>query len=148
MILIPVIQHRDHLLRHLQSKDPSEDTTAIKDLLKAAQNVVSDHVSLAKASWSTHQATIIHNMRFTSKYAWESVKILAGGMTIHHKKPTVMSLKLTNGELATTDAENTSVMEAHLGKVYRNHWLVDWSVLCELPQRHFMIELDTLVSWK
>ena len=31
LILITVIQHRDHLLHHLRSKYPSEDTTAIKD---------------------------------------------------------------------------------------------------------------------
>ena len=49
-------------------------------------------------------------MRFTPREAWASVKILAGGMTSHHKKPTVMRLRLTNGELATNDAENASVM--------------------------------------
>ena len=104
MTLLPAIQHQDQLLHHLRPKDPSEDTTVIKIKLRAAQNVVCDHVSLAKAAWSTHQETIIHNMRFTPKYAWESVKILAGGMTSHHEKTTVMRLKPTNGELATTDA--------------------------------------------
>ena len=56
LILLPMIQHRDHLLHHLRSKHPSENTTAIKDELKYAQNVVSDYVYLAKAAWSTHQA--------------------------------------------------------------------------------------------
>ena len=37
----------------------------IKEELKVAQNVVNDHVSLAKAAWSTHQSKIIHSMRFT-----------------------------------------------------------------------------------
>ena len=59
-----------------------------------------------------------------------------------------MRLKLTNGKLATTDAENVSVMGPHIEKAYRNHRPVDWSVLHELPQRHFMLELDTLISWK
>ena len=62
------------------------------------------------------------------------MKVLAGGMISHHKKPTVMRLKLTNGELATTDAENASVMGPHLEKVYRNHRSVDWTVLKELTQ--------------
>ena len=69
-------------------------------------------------------------------------------MTIHNEKPTVMCLKLTNGELATNDAENASVMGPHLEKFYRNHLSVDWSVLHELPQQHFMLDLDTLISWK
>ena len=145
LILLPIIQHRDHLLHHLRSKETSEDTTTIKDELKSAQNVVSDYVSLAKSARSTHQAKIIHNMRFTPKDVWESVKILAGGMTSHHKKPTVMCLKLTNVELATTDVENTSVMGPHLEKVYRNHRLVNWSVLHDLPQRNFMLKLNTLI---
>ena len=113
-ILLPAIQQQDQLVHQLQSKDPSEDITAIKDELKAAQNVVSDYISLAKAAWSTHQATIIHNMCFTPKDTWESVEILEGGMTIHRKKPTVMRLKLTNGEFATTDAENAYVMGPQL----------------------------------
>ena len=48
--LIPAIQHRYQLLHHLRSKDPSEDNTLIKVELRAAQNVVSDHVSLAKSA--------------------------------------------------------------------------------------------------
>ena len=59
-----------------------------------------------------------------------------------------MHLKLTNGELATTNAGDASVMGTHLEKVYRNHRLVDWSVLHNLPQRNFMLELDTLIYWK
>ena len=92
-----------------------------------------------KAACSTNQATIIHNMCFTPKDAWESVKILAGGMTIHHEKPTVMWLKLINGELATTDTENASVMWPHLEKVYINHRPFDWSVLHKIPQQHIML---------
>ena len=69
-------------------------------------------------------------------------------MTIHHKKPTVMRLKPTNGEFTTTDAENVSVMGQQFEKFYRNHWSVDWLVPHELPQRHFMIELNTIISWK
>ena len=140
LTLLPAIHHRDQLLHHLWSKDPSEDNTAIKVELRFAQNVVSDHVSLAKAAWSTYQTTIIYNMRFAPKDAWASVKVLSGGMKSHHKKPTVMQLKLTNGKLATTDAENVSVMGPHLEKVYINHWPVDWKVLNKLPS-------TTLNTW-
>ena len=148
LILLPEIQHQDHLLHHLWSKNPSEDTTVIKVEPRAAQNVVSDYVSLAKAAWSTHQEKITQNMRCTPKDEWASVQILEGGMTSHHEKPTVMQLKLTNGELVTTDAENASVMGPHLEKVYRNHRPIDWAVLHEIPQLYFMLELDTPISWK
>jgi len=47
----------------------------------------------------------------------------------HHEKPTVMQLRLPNGDLATTDDENTSVMGPHLAKVYQTHRTVDFSVL-------------------
>ena len=76
------------------------------------------------------------------------MKILSVGMTSHHEKPTVMQIKLANGELATTDAENASVMWPHFENVYINHQSVDWSVLHELPQQQFMLDLDTLISWK
>ena len=48
LILLPEIQHRYHLLNHLKSKDPSEDTTSIKEELKTSQNFISDYVSLLK----------------------------------------------------------------------------------------------------
>ena len=76
------------------------------------------------------------------------MKVLAGGMTSHHEEPTVMGLRLTNSELATTDAENAPVMGPHLEKVYRNHRPVDWTVLNEVPQLHLMLEIDTLISWE
>ena len=62
LTLLPAIQHRDQILHHIRSKDPSEDNTAIKVELRAAENVFSDHFSLAQAAVYIQQATIIHNM--------------------------------------------------------------------------------------
>ena len=53
-----------------------------------------------------------------------------------------MRLRLPNGDLATTDAENASVMGPHLAKVYQAHRPVDFSVLQDLPQRPMIPELD------
>ena len=50
IILFPVIQHHNHLLYHLRSMDPSQNTTMIKEELKVDQNVVNGQVSLAKAA--------------------------------------------------------------------------------------------------
>ena len=69
-------------------------------------------------------------------------------MTSHHAKPTMMRLRLTNGELATNDFENVSVMGPQLEKEYRNHRPVDWSARHGLLQRTSMLKLDTLILWE
>ena len=115
--------------------------------LTAAQHVVTDNISLAKAAWSAFQANKIHNMRFTPKTAWESVKVLAGGMASHHKAPTVMRLKLPCGKLASTDAENASVMGPHCEAVYTNHRNVAWRALSAILQRADLLELDDAITW-
>ena len=87
-------------------------------------------------------------MRLNPKTSWESVKVLAGGMTSHHKTPTVMQLMLPTGTLASTDAENESVMGPHFEKVYTNHQQVVWDALVAIPQRSEMIELDSEITWE
>ena len=87
-------------------------------------------------------------MRFTSKEARASVKILSGGMMSYQEKPTEMRLRLTNGELVTNDAKNAFVMEPQIEKVYRNHRPVEWSALQGLLQKTSMLELDTLIPWE
>ena len=70
--------------------DPSENTTMIKEFLKVDQNVVNDQFSLAEDAWSTHQAKIVHSLRFTPREAWASVTILSGGMMSYQEKPPEM----------------------------------------------------------
>ena len=52
-------------------------------------------------------------MRFNPKAAWESFKTLTGGTTSHHYKPTIMSMRLPTGKLATPDKENAEVLGPH-----------------------------------
>ena len=87
-------------------------------------------------------------MRHTPKTAWESVKVLAGGMSSHHKAPTVMRFKLPNGKLAATDAENASILGPHFERVYTNHRKVDWAVLDDILQRATMMEIDGEITWE
>ena len=100
------------------------------------------------AAWSDLKAEQIHTMRFNPKTAWESVKVLAGGMTSHHKAPTVMRLVLPTKTLASTDAENASVMGPHFEKVYTNHRHVAWDALIAILQRSEMIKLDSEIIWE
>ena len=78
--LLPVITQRDYLLHLVRHTDPSEyeSIRSLKHHLKLAQDVVTDSIYLAKATWSALQAKRIHNMRFTPKDVWKGVKILVG----------------------------------------------------------------------
>ena len=86
-------------------------------------------------------------MRFNPKEVWQSVRVLSGGYTIHHTAPTVMWLRLTNKELATTDAENASVFGPHFHRIFNNSIPIDWLVLEKIKQREVMDELDQPISW-
>ena len=106
-----------------------------------------DTIAPEKAVWSAYQAEKIHSMRFNTKEAWESVHILSGGYTSHHVLPTAMRMRLPNGELVTTNAENASVFGPHFHKVFNNHRKIHWPVLDKIKQRKVMEELDHPISW-
>ena len=89
-ILLLIISYQYHLLHQLWTTDSPAEATFLKAHIDTAQNEVTYNISLAKAAWSALQAEKIHTMHFNPKTAWESVKILAGGVTSHHKAPTVM----------------------------------------------------------
>ena len=55
---------------------------------------------------------------------------------------------LPTGLLASTDAENLSVMGPHFEKVYTNHQQVAWEMLDAIPQRSEMMELDSEITWE
>ena len=64
-------------------------------------------------------------MIFNPKAAWESVKILIGGTTSHHEKPTIMRMRLPTGKLATMDKENAEVLGPPMRLVYSTRALSD-----------------------
>ena len=130
--LLPIIANRDYLLHHLRNQYPTLHLTHLRILLKDAQTKVTDNIYLAKAAWCSHQADSIHSIRHTPKSAWESIKVLAGGMSSHQKSLTVMRFKLPNGNLAVTNAENTSILGPHFERVYTNHRKIDWKVLDDI----------------
>ena len=55
---------------------------------------------------------------------------------------------LPTGLLASTDAENSSVMGPHFEKVYTKHRQVVWDTLDAIPQRSEMTELDSKITWE
>ena len=86
-------------------------------------------------------------MKFLPKQAWKAVKILVGGKESHHVKPVVMHLRLPNGNLATADAENASILAPHLEQVYTNHRPVNWPTLDDIKQRNTLEGIDHPIEW-
>ena len=86
-------------------------------------------------------------MRFNTKEAWESVRVLSGGDTIHHDFPTVIRMQPPNWEIETTDAENASVFGPHFHRVFNYYRLIDWTVLDNIKKREVMDKLYHTISW-
>ena len=86
-------------------------------------------------------------MSFKPKAAWESVKILTGGTTSHHAKPTTMRMRLPTGKLATTDKEDAEVLGPHFEKVFNKHRPIEWNVIDEIKQHQTMYELNDPITW-
>ena len=124
------------------------EQVVIKHDLKLVQNNVTDSIELAKARWSDFQAARIYKMRFTPKEARKGVKILVGGKKSHLIKPVVMRLRLPNGELASTNKQNVSVMGPHLSKVHSNHRPVTWEVTDDIEQRDTVPDIDHSIKWE
>ena len=113
-----MIKEKDALLSDYRTLGIGKvDYSETKTRLKMAQISVGYTIILAKAA---------HSMRFNPKDAWESIHVLYGGDTIHLAFSTVMWMRLPNGELATTDAENASIFGPHFHRVFNNHRLIDW----------------------
>ena len=58
-----------------------------------------------------------------------------------------MRMRLPNGGLATTDAENAFVFGPHFHRVFNNHRLIGWPVLEKIKKIEAMEELDQPISW-
>ena len=86
-------------------------------------------------------------MQYTPKEVWQSVRVITGGDTIHNASRTIMWMRLPNGKLVTTDAENASIFGPHFDRVFNNHIPIDWTVLESIKQRYMMEELDPRISW-
>ena len=143
-----MIKERDALLSDYRTLGIGKgDSSEAKLQLKVAQVAVDDSIALEKAAWSAHQAEKIYSMRFNYKEAWESVRVLSGVDTSHHASPTFMWMRLPNGELEMTDAENVSVFGPHFHRVFNNHKPIDWPVLDKIKQREVMGKLDQPTSW-
>ena len=139
--LIQTISQRDSLLSDIR-KSKFIFNVNLKDQLRNANKKVKDAVSIAKSKWKAHLAALVHSMPFSPKTAWQSIKDIAGGFSGHHTKTTRMAMKLPNGNLATTDAENLEVFGPHFEQVYNNHRSIQQNAAKSIRQRTSLTSLD------
>ena len=59
-----------------------------------------------------------------------------------------MRLRLPNGNLATTNAENALILAPHLERVYTNHRPVNWPALDDIKQRDTVEGIDHPIEWE
>ena len=60
----------------------------------------------------------------------------------HYASTIVMRMRLPNGELATTDAENAFIFGPQFHRLFNNNRTIDWHVLYKIKQRYVMYKLD------
>ena len=147
--LAPLIAERNsfiHTLRSARDLPPSIVNT-LRDSLHRLSKNVKDRVILAKAKWASHLCAKIHDMAMNPRLAWEHIRLLTGGTTVHHKKSVTMAMKLENGRLTTNAKENMSVFGPHFERVYNNHRPVDFSILNEIPQRPTLLDIDSPITF-
>ena len=99
-------------------------------------------------TWSAHLAQKVHNINFTPKQAWKAVRVLVGGRESHHVKPVVMRMRLPDGTLVTTDAENASILAPHFERIYTRNRPITWEALDDIPTRDTVEGINELIKWE
>ena len=145
--IIPAITHRGQLLHSLRTAT-SHAATPIKIALTTAHEIVTDTISLEKATWSAHLAQKVHDMKFTPKQAWEAVWVLVVGREYHHVKPVVMRMRSPDGTLAKTDAKNASILAPHFEHIYTRDRPITWEALDNIPTRDTVEGINESIKWE
>ena len=80
-----------------------EDKTKLQASLCKATHKVADCVAIAKANRSRKKAENISKLNLFPGEAWMAEKEVTAGDSCHHKKNTIMKMKMDNGNLAAND---------------------------------------------
>jgi hypothetical protein len=147
--LVPPIEERNELLHALLfvSDLPQPITDSMHATLHCLNKNVKDKVLITKAGWAAHLCSKIHNMRLNPHVAWEYIRLLTGGTTVHHKKKVQMAMKMANGKLATSSKENMAVFGPHFDHVFNNQCPVDQTILNDIPQRPTLHDIDSPITF-
>jgi hypothetical protein len=113
------------------------------DTLGCLSKNVKDKVLITKAQLAAHLFSKIHNMQSNPRVAWEHIRLLTGGITVHHIKKVTMAMKMADGNIATNDGkENMAVFGLHFDQIFDNHCPVDLTILSDIPQCTPLLDLN------
>jgi hypothetical protein len=115
--------------------------------LQCLNKNVKDKVLLAKARWTAHLFSKIHDMQSNPRIAWEYIHLLTGGTTVHHKKKAQMAMKMANGKLATNGNKNMAVFGPHFDRVFNNHHPVNPTILTDISQHPTLHDTDSPITF-
>eukprot|EP00978_Attheya_sp_CCMP212_P012017 scaffold29800_cov23-Attheya_sp.AAC.1 len=111
------------------------DIPGARAKFKEARTELHMHIGIDKTKWHEGRAKEVHDMKFNQKSAWQSIKEIRDDFEGHYTQQSNLKMRKSNGDLASSDAENADVMGEHFTKVFNNHRDIDLSVLEELDQR-------------
>ena len=114
------------------------DKSFTKQRLHNKQQEVNYAIAIEMYNWSSYQDKSIYYMWFNTKEVWNSVKIIYGGDTSHHRNLTIVRMQLPDGNTAITDNKNASLLGPQFAKVFCTDFPVEWSALDEARQRGVM----------
>ena len=57
-------------------------------------------------------------------------------------------MRLPNGTLATTDAENASILAPHFERIYTRDRPITWEALDDIPTRDTVEGINQLIEWE
>ncbi len=147
--LVPFIEERNQLLHALCSSAnlPPSIADSMGVQLQCLNKNVKDKVLLARACWAAHLCSKIHDMQSNPCVAWECIRLLTRGTTVHHKKKAQVAMKMANGKLANNGEENMAVFGPHFDCVFNNYHPVDPTILTDIPQHPTLHDIDSPITF-
>ena len=108
-ILRPLVAEKNHLLHSIKNTKglTQEFRYQMEAELDRRQRHVKDQVKLAKSRYYANLAEGVHDMPFNPRLAWENIKLLAKGETVHHNRNTNMVMRNEDGSLVTHECRES-----------------------------------------
>ena len=139
-ILSPLFTRRNKLLK-ISRKD-NTNCPILREQCIDARKTCNDAIDVAKGRWAAYLGQKIHEMKFTPKIAWQSIKLLQKGFSGHHHNKIQMNFLLPNGQLSSSDAEHLQILQPHFHKVYNRNAKVNIDIVKKTPNRPTLASLD------
>jgi hypothetical protein len=117
--LAPLLAERNQVLHAIKCTHhlSSDAQATMQANLKRLNCHIAHAVSHAKATWYAEICSKIHNKRMDPCLAWAHTRLLTKGESAHHKKITMMAMRLPDGSRASNGLENMSVFSPHFNRV-------------------------------